>query len=87
MNSVTTIEDALRTRRSCRAFLPTPVPRAEVERLLALAARSDHVIVCGVALAYADDSHRLSSHRTTREPVAWFATFYDSEVSRRVDSA
>jgi len=37
---VTTIEEALLTRRSCRAFLPTPVPRAEVERLLALAATS-----------------------------------------------
>jgi hypothetical protein len=39
------------------------------------------------ALGYANDSHRLSSHRATREPVASFATFYDSEVSRRVDSA
>jgi nitroreductase len=229
MEPVTTIEAALLTRRSCRAFLPTPVPRAEVERLLALAARSasngncqpwqvhvltgaakqtltddllraydaehrevgefdyqpradgwpepfrsrrrrfgeslyrdalgiatgdtagrrgqhrrnydffgapveiiltvsraplhsalvdaglllqalmlaargsglhtcaqaalidfhpvlrrhltipdDHVVVCGVALGYADDSHPVGTHRTTREPVASFATFYDS---------
>ncbi|MGV9347407.1 nitroreductase [Streptomyces spiralis] len=35
-----TVEDALRSRRSVRAFLPTPVPRSTVERLLALAARS-----------------------------------------------
>ncbi|GAB2995519.1 nitroreductase [Amycolatopsis acidiphila] len=35
-----TVEEALLTRRSVRAFLPTPVPRAEVERLLALASRS-----------------------------------------------
>ena len=35
-----TVEDALLSRRSCRAFRPDPVPRAEVERLLALAARS-----------------------------------------------
>ncbi|WP_326837373.1 nitroreductase [Amycolatopsis rhabdoformis] len=35
-----TVVDALLTRRSVRAFLPTPVPRAEVERLLALASRS-----------------------------------------------
>ncbi|HEX4252702.1 MAG TPA: nitroreductase [Pseudonocardia sp.] len=35
-----TVEEALLTRRSVRAFLPTPVPRAQVEHLLALAARS-----------------------------------------------
>jgi nitroreductase len=33
-------DEALRTRRSVRAFLPTPVPRTKVEELLALAARS-----------------------------------------------
>lgn len=33
-------EEAIRTRRSVRAFLPTPVPRATVESLLALASRS-----------------------------------------------
>lgn len=32
--------EAIRTRRSIRAFLPDPVPRATVERLLALAARA-----------------------------------------------
>src|ERR1700760_394432 len=31
---------ALSTRRSCRAYLPTPVPRAMITRLLALASRS-----------------------------------------------
>lgn len=35
-----TVEEALLTRRSVRAFLPTPVPREQVERLLALASRS-----------------------------------------------
>jgi nitroreductase len=35
-----TADEALRTRRSVRAFLPTPVPRAEVEQLLQLASRS-----------------------------------------------
>lgn len=35
-----TVPDALLSRRSVRAFLPTPVPRARVERILALAARS-----------------------------------------------
>jgi nitroreductase len=33
-------DEALLTRRSVRAFLPTPVPREEVENLLTLAARS-----------------------------------------------
>lgn len=33
-------DEALRTRRSVRAFMPTPVPRATVEELLALASRS-----------------------------------------------
>lgn len=32
--------EALESRRSVRAFLPTPVPRATVERILALAARA-----------------------------------------------
>lgn len=36
----TTVAEALRTRRSVRAFLPTSVPREVVEELLALAARS-----------------------------------------------
>jgi nitroreductase len=35
-----TADEALLTRRSVRAFLPTPVPRGEVEQLLALASRS-----------------------------------------------
>lgn len=34
------VEDAILNRRSCRAFLPTPVPRATVERLLSLASRA-----------------------------------------------
>jgi nitroreductase len=33
-------DEAIRTRRSVRAFLPTPVARATVEELLALASRS-----------------------------------------------
>jgi nitroreductase len=40
MNPVRTIDDALLTRRDCTAFLPTPVARGQVERLLALSARS-----------------------------------------------
>ena len=33
-------EAAIATRRSVRAFLPTPVPRATIERILALASRA-----------------------------------------------
>ncbi|WP_052489325.1 nitroreductase [Streptomyces sp. 150FB] len=39
----------------------------------------DHVVICGVALGYADEDHRLGAHRTTREPVGLFTTFYDSD--------
>ncbi|MEU8636385.1 nitroreductase [Amycolatopsis sp. NPDC048633] len=38
----------------------------------------DHVIVCGVALGYADHEHRLGAHRTPREPVSSFASFYEA---------
>ena len=34
------VDEAISTRQSVRAFLPTPVERATVERLLALASRS-----------------------------------------------
>ena len=37
---VLTADEAIRTRRSVRAFLPTPVPRETVEEILALASRS-----------------------------------------------
>ncbi len=40
MNSPDAIEAALLTRRSVRGFLPRPVPRALIERLLTLAARA-----------------------------------------------
>jgi nitroreductase len=38
--AASTVAEALLTRRSVRAFLPTPVPRDLIERLLVLAARS-----------------------------------------------
>jgi len=34
------VDDAIKTRQSVRAFLPTPVERTTVEELLALASRS-----------------------------------------------
>jgi nitroreductase len=38
--SIAAVDDAITSRRSLRAFLPTPVPRAEIEAILAVAARS-----------------------------------------------
>lgn len=40
MTPVQAVEQALLSRRSVRGFLPTPVPRATIERLLELAARA-----------------------------------------------
>lgn len=34
------VDEAIRSRRSIRAFLPTPVPRADIEALLEVAARA-----------------------------------------------
>src|SRR5690348_14368158 len=34
------VEEAIATRRSIRAFLPTPVPEATIRRILAVAARA-----------------------------------------------
>lgn len=36
----TCVDEALVSRRSVRAFLPTPVPRADIEEILSVAARS-----------------------------------------------
>jgi nitroreductase len=38
--ATTAVDDALRTRRSVRAFLPTPVPRETVQAILEVAARA-----------------------------------------------
>ena len=40
MKRAIAVEDAIRTRRSVRAFLPTPIDRATVEGLLALSSRA-----------------------------------------------
>lgn len=38
--SIAAVDDAITSRRSIRAFLSTPVPRADIEAILAVAARS-----------------------------------------------
>jgi nitroreductase len=39
-DSIAAVDDAITTRRSLRAFLPTAVPRATLEQILAVAARA-----------------------------------------------
>ncbi|REE77460.1 nitroreductase [Rhodococcus wratislaviensis] len=39
----------------------------------------DHIIVCGLALGYADRQHKLNGHSTSREPVTSFARFYGDD--------
>jgi nitroreductase len=73
MSRSETVEDALLSRRSCRAFRPTPVPRATIERLLALASRSAsnancqpwqvHVLTGAAKRALTDDL--LATYDTT----------------------
>jgi nitroreductase len=44
-----------------------------------LAIPDDRIVVCGLALGHADHEHRLSRHRTPREPVGSFTTFHGDE--------
>lgn len=37
----------------------------------------DQILVCGMALGYADPEARVNRFRTEREPVASFTTFVD----------
>lgn len=57
------LEDWLRARHSCRAFLPDAVPRAVIERILTLAQRTASWCNCQpwqVTLASGDGARRLS---------------------------
>jgi hypothetical protein len=42
-----------------------------------LAIPDDQLIVCGLALGYANQVHRLNHQHTSREPTGSFATFYE----------
>lgn len=42
----------------------------------------DHIIVCGLALGYADCEHKLNGHSTSREPVTSFARFYGDDSAQ-----
>lgn len=57
------LEDWLRARHSCRAFLPEPVPRATTERILTLAQRTASWCNCQpwqVTVVSGDGARRLS---------------------------
>ena len=45
----------------------------------ALSLASDQMVVCGIALGFADAAHPVNSVRTTREPLESFATFHGFE--------
>jgi len=64
MREMLSADDALLTRRSVRAFLPTPVDRATVEELLTLAARSpsgSNIQPWKVRVVAGEDRQRLST--------------------------
>ena len=56
MQKATTLPQLLSQRRSCRSFLPRPIPRAELEEMLAPALRAPsncntqpwffHIVTC-----------------------------------------
>lgn len=74
-----TVEEALLTRHSVRAFLPTPVPRAEVERLLTLASYSASNSNCQpwhVHILTSEPKHRLTEE-------LWKALDGDGRVAER----
>lgn len=52
-----------------------------------LAIPEDHLIVCGLALGYADRKHRLDDHRTPREHLDSFVTFHGEFHENTVSAA
>jgi len=69
------IEDAIRSRKSCRAFRPDPVPRALLDELLAIASRAPsgtniqpwkmHIVAGDVRRRLEED---VLAHRETNPP-------------------
>lgn len=57
------LEAIVRARRSCRAFLPTPVPRKDVERIFELAQRSPSDCNIQPWHVYLVEGHRLDAIR------------------------
>lgn len=69
------LEDWLRARHSCRAFLPEPVPRATIERILTLAQRTASWCNCQpwqVTVVSGDGARHLSRALVERAGQAGF---------------
>lgn len=69
------LEDWLLARHSCRAFLPQPVPRATIERILTLAQRTASWCNCQpwqVAITEGDATRRLRDALERRAQVPGF---------------
>ncbi|WP_199778223.1 nitroreductase [Achromobacter spanius] len=92
----TALEDWLLARHSCRAFLPQPVPRATVERILTLAQRTASWCNCQpwqVAITEGDGTRRLRDALERRAQVEGFTPdfpfpreYRDEYLARRRES-
>ena len=90
------LEDWLLARHSCRAFLPQPVPRATVERILTLAQRTASWCNCQpwqVAITEGDGTRRLRDALERRAQVEGFKPdfsfpreYRDEYLARRRES-
>ncbi|MGW9065722.1 nitroreductase [Achromobacter animicus] len=92
----TALEDWLLARHSCRAFLPKPVPRTTVERILTLAQRTASWCNCQpwqVAITEGDGTRRLRDALERRAQVEGFTPdfpfpreYRDEYLARRRES-
>lgn len=90
------LENWLHARHSCRAFLPQPVPRATIERILTLAQRTASWCNCQpwqVAITEGDGTRRLRDALERRAQVEGFAPdfpfpreYRDEYLARRRES-
>jgi nitroreductase len=95
--SIAAVDDAITTRRSLRAFLPTPVPRETIEQILAVAARAPsgtntqpwqvHVLTGGAKEALSRDIGAAFDDPAVRathtEPYAYYPTEWRSPYVER----
>lgn len=90
------LEDWLLARHSCRAFLPEPVPRATIERILTLAQRTASWCNCQpwqVAITEGDGTRRLRNALERRAQAEGFKPdfpfpreYRDEYLARRRES-
>jgi len=88
-----TAEEAIASRRSIRAFLPTPVPRATVERILDIAARAPsgtnmqpwrgYALAGEQRQALSDALHAAADHKAEAEYRYYPQEFFEPYLARR----